>query len=252
MVEWLQFPDEVSLLTGWSIVALAMVTAMIGAMFGLGGGTILLAAMAILLPPVAVIPVHGVIQIGANSGRALLMFRHIRYRPLLPFAIGTGLGSIASGLMIFEFPPWTVQYLVAAFILWSVFGKMPPLRANHIVGAGAFSGFLTVLVGATGPFVSAFVKAMSLPRLNHVATHAAMMTLQHGLKIAVFGFLGFAFGPYVFLIIMMLLSGFAGTAIGRILLGRMRESTFRPWLSAILVLLALRLIWQATDAALGA
>ncbi len=248
-MEWLQFPEGISALTGWSIVALAMITAMIGAMFGVGGGTILLAVLATLLPPLAVIPVHAVVQIGANTSRAALMFRDIKYDTLLPFAIGTGLGSAASGLLFVEFPPWTVQYLVAGFILWSVFGKMPAVGANHIIGAGAFSGFLTILVGATGPFVSAFVKGMGLPRMNHVATHAAMMMIQHGLKIAVFGLLGFAFGPYIPLIVMMLVSGFIGTFTGRVLLGRMGEQNFRPLLNAILVLLALRLVWQASRAA---
>lgn len=249
MLEWLQFPDGIGLATGWGIVALAAITALIGALFGVGGGTILLAALAILLPPLAVIPVHGVVQIGANTSRAALMFRHIRFETLLPFAIGTALGSAASGMLFVEIPPWSVQYLVAAFILWSVFGSVPRMGANHIVGAGAFSGFLTVLVGATGPFVSAFVKGMDLPRMSHVATHAAMMMIQHGLKIAVFGFLGFAYGQYIPMIVLMLVSGFVGTAIGRALLGRMGEHNFRPLLNAVLVLLALRLVWQASMAA---
>ena len=248
-MEWLHFPTGIESAVGWGIVALALVTAMISALFGLGGGTILLAAMAILLPPLAVIPVHGVVQIGSNFGRALLMLRHVRYDTLLPFAIGTGLGSTASGLLLFEIPPWTIQYAVAGFIFWSVFGKTPAMSANHVVAAGAFSGFLTIMVGATGPFIAAFVKGMSMPRLSHVATQAAMMVLQHGLKIAVFGFLGFSFGPYMFLISMMLLSGFVGTVIGRHFLGRMGEHNFRPWLNTILIVLALRLIWQATKAA---
>ncbi len=250
-MELLQFPEAISQSTGWFIIGLALVTALIGALFGLGGGTILLAAMAMLLPPLAVIPVHAVVQLGANGGRALLMRRHIKRDLLLPFALGTGVGSFVSGLLFFEFPAWMVQYLVAAFILWSVFGSVPSMRGRRVIGAGAFSGFLTVMVGATGPFVAAFVKNLELPRMDHVGTHAALMTLQHSLKIGVFGLLGFAFGPYLFLLGMMLLSGFIGTALGRSLLKRMPERKFRPWLNALLVLMALRLLWQGTAAILA-
>ena len=249
-MELLQFPDTISQWTGWFIVALSLVTALIGALFGIGGGTVLLAAMAMLLPPLSVIPLHAVVQLGANGGRTALMARHVRRDLLLPFALGTGIGSTVSGMIFIEFPAWMVQYLVAGFILWSVFGAVPRMAAGRIVSAGMFSGFLTVMIGATGPFVAAFVKTLGLQRMSHVGTHAALMTLQHSLKIAVFGLLGFAFGPYAFLLVMMLLSGFIGTAIGRALLARIPESNFRPVLNVLLIVMALRLIWQATQAAL--
>ncbi len=250
-MELFQFPDAVPPLTGWFIIGLALLTALISALFGIGGGTILLAAMAMLLPPLAVIPLHGVIQLGANGGRALLMRQHIRRDLLVSFALGTGAGSIASGLLFVDFPAWMIQYLVAGFVIWSVFGKIPAMAAGKVVSAGAFTGFLTVMIGATGPFVAAFVKTLGLNRLEHVGTHAALMTLQHSIKIVVFGILGFAFAPYLFLLIMMLLSGFVGTSIGRTLLIRMPEKTFKPLLNAVLIAMALRLIWQATESALG-
>jgi hypothetical protein len=42
--------------------------------FGIGGGAALLAVMASLVPPAALIPVHGVVQVGSNLGRALTTF----------------------------------------------------------------------------------------------------------------------------------------------------------------------------------
>ena len=41
------------------------------------------------------------------------------------------------------------------------------------------------------------------------------MTLQHCLKVIAFGLLGFAFGPYLFIIAAMIVSGFIGTLIGK-------------------------------------
>jgi hypothetical protein len=48
----------------------------ITAAFGIGGGIAFLADCAVLLPPAAIIPIHGVVQLGSNSVRAL-MFTHI-------------------------------------------------------------------------------------------------------------------------------------------------------------------------------
>jgi uncharacterized membrane protein YfcA len=84
-----------------------------------------------------------------------------------------------------------------------------------------------------------------------VATHATLMSLQHLLKIVVFGVLGFAFAPYAVLIAMMIASGFIGTVIGRHVLIQMSEKRFRPILNTILVALSLKLAWEATRSMLA-
>jgi hypothetical protein len=72
---------------------------------------------------------------------------------------------------------------------------------------GGISSFLTMFFGATGPFVATYTKALGLDRHRYVATHAALTTLQHLLKTFVFGFLGFAFGPWVGAILLMIAAG---------------------------------------------
>ena len=57
--------------------------------------------------------------------------------------------------------------------------------------------------GATGTFISAMVKTLRLGRLEHVATHSACMVAQHLIKVVAFGLLGFAYGPYLPLIVGM-------------------------------------------------
>ena len=53
-----------------------------------------------------------------------------------------------------------------------------------------------MIVGATGPLMSVILaQILANDRKALVATHAAAMTVQHGLKIVVFGLAGFAFRP---------------------------------------------------------
>ena len=215
---------------------------------GIGGGAFLLAIMASLMPPAALIPIHGVIQLGSNAFRAALFWR-VAHRPAVwSFALGAVIGVALGGWLAVDLPGGMVQIGVGAFILWTVLAPLPRWLSRSAGVVGAVSSFLTMFFGATGPFVAAFIKTLSLTREAHVATHAVLMTLQHGLKIVTFGALGFSFGPWLPFLGLMILCGFAGTVLGRQVLLRIDDRLFHRALSLILTLISVRLIWQGVMA----
>ena len=234
-------------LTAGGLISLSFVTSFITAAFGIGGGGALLAALASLLPIGAVIPVHGVVQLGSNTGRAIIMREHTNWRALGPFLIGCAIGVAAGGFVAVDLPAHLFEILVGLFVLWSVFFKPPGFLAASAISAGAFSSFLTMFVGGTGPFVAGYVKTMGLDRMRHVATHASLMTLQHLLKTIAFGLLGFAFSEWMPLIAAMIASGFLGTLVGKRVLMKIPEHLFKTILSGILIVLALRLVWSGAS-----
>ncbi|MAC78118.1 MAG: hypothetical protein CML66_08650 [Rhodobacteraceae bacterium] len=216
----------------------------ITASLGLGGGIFLLAVMASLLPPAALIPVHGVVQLGSNAGRAALLIRQV-YRPALAgFVAGALVGAAVGGVVVVDLPPRYMQIGIGLFVIWSILAKPPKWLARSGWLAGGLSSFLTMFFGATGPFVATYVKSLKLPRHDHVATHAVFMTIQHGLKVIVFGLLGFAFSHWALLIAALIAAGFAGTYAGRMVLDRMSDHGFRRALDIVLVLISIRLIWS--------
>ena len=73
------------------------------------------------------------------------------------------------------------------------------------------------------------------------------MTLQHLLKSLAFGFLGFAFAPWLPFIVAMVASGFLGTVIGRQVLAKMGHRYFQTVLSGLLLVLAARLAWSGVE-----
>jgi uncharacterized membrane protein YfcA len=99
-----------------------------------------------------------------------------------------------------------------------------------------------MFVGGTGPLVSAFLSPERLGREKLVATHAACMTTQHGLKGLAFGFLGFQFLPWLPVMAAMIASGFVGTLTGRRILQRLPERLFTRLFRTVLTLLGLRLL----------
>ena len=220
-------------------------TSFISAAFGIGGGAILLGLLALKLPPIALLPIHGIVQIGSNLGRAVIFFKDIKRGPLIPFGIGTILGASLGGSLFVQIEPWLLQLSVAIFILWSVFGKIPAIGSTHIIFGGIFSGFLTMFFGASGAIVAGMVKTMKLNPINHLATHSALMTIQHLIKVIIFGFIGFAYAEYFLLITAMIFSGFIGTLIGKKVLVKLGHKYFKIVLNVVLTLISLNLIWNA-------
>ena len=160
-------PTELSEFTVYFLILASMMTSFISAAFGIGGGAILLGFLALKLPPIALLPIHGIVQIGSNLGRAVIFFKDIKRGPLIPFGIGTILGASLGGSLFVQIEPWLLQLSVAIFILWSVFGKIPAIGSTHIIFGGMFSGFLTMFFGASGAIVAGMVKIMKLNPINH-------------------------------------------------------------------------------------
>ena len=153
------------------------------AAFGIGGGLILLAVMAMLMPPAALIPVHGIVQIGSNFGRMLVLIRHVDWSLMPGFILGATVGAGIGGSVAVNIPESAVLIGVGFFVIWSL--------------------------------------------------------------------LGFAFGPWLAFIVAMIGLGFVGTVLGRQVLRKIDDARFYRVLSAILLLLALRLIWQGASIALA-
>ena len=244
-------PPAMSLLDAGLLVAASLVTSFISAAFGIGGGFTLIALLALLLPPAALIPVHGIVQLGSNAGRVGIMLKQVVWRPVMPFVIGTVTGAGLGAMVVVQLPPWAVQLALGIFIIWAVFAKLPPIQQRYILLGGVVSSFLTMFFGATGNFIAAMVKTMNLDPVPHVATHSLMMTFQHLAKVLIFGLIGFQFGPYMILIIGMLISGFIGTIIGSRFLTKAGGRYFKPVLNTILSLAAARLIWAGVEGLLA-
>lgn len=226
------------------VSAISFAGSFITVAFGIGGGVLVIAVLASLLPVAALIPVHGVVQLASNATRATLLFRHVQWSALPLFAVGSVIGCILGGMFVVDLPPRVVLTGVGLFVLWSVLSRPPVWLKKWPWLTGGLSSFLTMFFGATGTFVASYTKSLKLERHAHVGTHAWLMFIQHGLKVIVFGLFGFAFGPWLVVIAAMIFAGILGTLTGRLILTRLSDNLFRKTLDAILILLSLRLIWM--------
>ena len=88
LYNWLTANGALSMSTSVVLVVLSFFTSMMTATLGIGGGVLLLAVMAGTMPVSALIPVHGLVQLGSNGNRALMTVKHIDWRMLKYFSLG--------------------------------------------------------------------------------------------------------------------------------------------------------------------
>lgn len=230
------------------LVGASFFTSALTAAFGIGGGVAMVGALAALAPPATIVAVHAIVQLGSNAGRALVQRRHVAWRLMAPFAIGSAIGVAIGAAVIASLPARALLGALGLFILamvWLPKPRIPGLEKTGLVAGGALSSVLTMFVGATGPFVQAVLLGFGLDKRGLVATHAVAMTLQHAMKAVAFGFIGFSFADWGPLVAAMIATGFLGTLVGSALLERLPERWFSIALKAILTVLAIDLLRRA-------
>ena len=242
-------PDAISQYEFWLLVAISTFTSAITAALGVGGGATLLAVMANIIPAHAIIPVHGFVQLGSNTGRIFTMRQFIQWKIVIWFTLGCVLGSFLGGQIVVALPTHWLQMLLGAFILfvcWKPF-NIKAIREKSSVVLGVVTSFVAMFVGVTGIFVISSLKNILTDRHELIGTMAAMMGLQHMTKCAAFLVMGFAFAEWSWLIIFMIASGFVGTLLGGMVLSKSSNKGFALALNWVVTLLAVKLIFDGVS-----
>lgn len=240
-------PGEVA-----TIGAAVFVTAVLSGVLGMAGGIALLAVLLLYLPPLAAIPLHGVIQLVSNSSRVAVQRQHARFDRILWYALPLIPAGLV-GLRVAErLPEALVSLAIGGVVLiatWLPRGRSAERTAQRprarFFALGAVSGFLNMVLGAIGPLIDPFFLGLGLGRQALVGTKAACQTLAHAAKVGLFGAAGFAFAEHMPLLALGSLAAIAGTWVGSRLLDRISEESFLWLYRVVLSGLALRLLASA-------
>ncbi|MEM7285442.1 MAG: sulfite exporter TauE/SafE family protein [Actinomycetota bacterium] len=233
------------------ITLAALVTAVLSAVAGLGGGIVLLAVIAQFHAPVVAIPIHGGFQLASNASRATILRSHINWSAVARASILLFPAALLGVLVATSVPEDATRIVLGAFVLvvtwrpsllkWR--GRQRP-PDNVLVGVGAVSGFLSATVGASGPFTSPFFRLFTATHTAFVATAATSQVVAHAAKLGAFATEGFALSDHIGVIALGAAAVSVGSLIGTRLLGRLDESQLATVLKAVLTILAVRLIFQ--------
>jgi uncharacterized membrane protein YfcA len=184
----------------WSVaVAVAVAalgTSFLSGIFGMIGGLVLMGVLLLFLPVPAAMTLHAITQMTANGWRAAVWNRHIMWRVLPGYLLGSA--AVFGLLALVQFsPPKAWVYLCLGIMPFAA-RLLPRERAPDIrrKGAPAMVGALVmglhVLAGVSGAVLDMFFLARDLDRRLVVATKAVTQSLGHAIKFVYFTFVAVA------------------------------------------------------------
>ncbi len=241
---------EIAILAG-----AALLTAILSAVVGMAGGITLLAVMLLFLPPLVVIPLHGVVQLVSNGSRTIIQRRHLRWNVIWRYSVLLLPMGFLGILVAERIPEDAAKAMIGVFVLLATWAPGVMLLGTHPQDAnperrffmlGAVVGLVNIAIGATGPLIAPFFLNLGLTRFELIGTKAACQLFGHTAKIIVFGAVGFAFGGWVFVLAILSACVVVGTWVGSRLLEHVNERWFVPLYKAVLTVIAIRLTLVAT------
>ncbi len=226
------------------LVLSSFIISIFNAAIGPTGG-LSLVILASLVPPAAVVPLHGAVESASSIFRVTANRHYIDWRIALVFGAGAVVGGLAGASISLQLPGDILQIVIGGLILFSVWGPKP--RAGNSsswrgAALGAVSSFVAMLGGSIGALIMVFIGSKMDDRRGLIGTQSACVAFVHMFKLIAFGILGFAFAPYMHLIVMMIAATFFGGLLGRHVLDRVPEEMFRRIFKILVTLLALRML----------
>ena len=234
----------------------ALLTSILSAVAGLGGGVILLLVIAQFVAPTVAIPIQGAIQLVSNGSRAALLRSSISW-PVVGWASVLLFPASFLGVAVAtSLPEDVVRLVLAIFVLvlawrpqWLKLAgsrqRQPNEARRMLLGVGAGSGFLNATVGASGPVTSPFLKAVTVSHKAFVASAATTQVLAHVSKLVAFSVDGWSITDHLPMIGIGIAGVVVGSWIGTRLLDRTSEAALDVIFKVVLTALALRIIVTA-------
>ena len=224
----------------------------------MGGGIILLAIMAIIIPEgYMVIALHGAIQMFSNGTRTFIFRNHLKTKLLWEFFQGAIIGLSLSVIIIYAIAEYYdvssasqikfefLKPIIGIYIIWYLYLKGPKKKKKNKLFriVGLIGGISSVFVGAAGPLIAPFFLRDSLHKNNIIANKAACQLISHFGKIPIFIYLFDVnyFNEYSILI-PLIISVYIGTNMGKKLLKFIPEKTFKILFKICLTIVSIRLI----------
>ena len=225
-----------TLLAGAFVLLAAFVTATVSGVLGMAGGLLLMGALLLVLPATTAFVVHGLLQLVSNGWRGWLHRRHVRWRTVGWYAVGSVLAAAAVAAVSYA-PSTPLTYLFLGLVpalVWLPEGvlRLDASRPPHAVAAGLAVTAVNLLAGVAGPLLDVFFVRADLGRHAVVATKAATQVLSHAAKVVLYGgpLLGGGStggGLPVGVLLLAVPLSMLGTAAGGRLLDRMSDASFR-------------------------
>lgn len=233
------YVDGLALLSVVLLVLGTFVVSFLVSAIGPTGG-LQMAAVAGTMPAPLLIPLHAWITGWSALFRAATLWRYIEWGYFWRFLLPSFAGAASVSVLIAE-ADFTIIHLIisiyifinAMLLLFEV--RLAPLvlRPAPVV-IGLATGALSMIIGASGPILMTLMQPRFTKKESLLATFSACLTWQHLSKLVLFGAIGVSLSEFPVVLISTLAAAGAGTLVGRKVLLRLPERTYRVLLGVML------------------
>jgi len=225
------------------ICAVMVGTSFLSGIFGMAGGMILVGVLLMVLPVQEAMALHAVTQMASNGWRAVLWWRHVRWRVVAAYLAGCAVALAVWSVWLFvPSKPLALLFLgVTPFLARLVpeGRRLRPDRPLHGVAMGGTCMSLLLLTGVAGPLLDQFFLGGSLERRQIIATKGMCQIFGHGIKLLYFGVLIDQVGTVDPLVAgLAIASAVLGTMLSKKVLEAMSDSTYRRWAGHIITVIS--------------
>jgi hypothetical protein len=234
-----------------AIVALAAFAGgVVASLAGFGIGSLITPLLAVRYGMHLAVAMVAIPHVVGTAVRFWFLRRSLDRTVLLTFGVTSALGGLTGALLHAWVGGRALAYVLAALLVFAgltgLFGVQLRFGRGGAWVAGALSGLLGGLVGNQGGIRAGAMLGFDVPKEAFIATATAVALLIDGARVPVYLYTeGAALLGVWRIIAIATVAVVLGTFIGRIVLGRIPEATFKRVVSGLILLLGISMFFIA-------
>jgi uncharacterized membrane protein YfcA len=217
-----------------------------------GGALMLLPVLSFLLGAKQVAPVMNLGNFIGRPVRLVLFWQHIRWEIVWYYVPASLLGAVAGAYLLSSVHSRSLQFIIGLFLVSTLFqyrfGKKKHsfhMKLWYFIPLGILIPFISTITGALGPLLNPFMLNYNMSKEELIATKTFNSFAAGVVQISSYAFFGSLYGELWIWGIVLGLGISVGNYIGKRLLKRISETSFRKLAIAFMVISGLLLMYQA-------
>lgn len=173
------------------ILLIGLAAGMVTTVAGLGGGTLTVLTLALLIDPLSALVISAPALVIGNGHRLWMYRRSVNWGIAGRLIVGAVPGSLLGGLVATQLPGALIQWLMGGMALLALVRALGLIQGTvarpWLPVAGALLGSVHAASGAAGPLVGALLQSLRLRQVEYIATIAAFAVSLHGARLLGYG-----------------------------------------------------------------
>ena len=227
----------------------ALTASTVSGIVGVGGGMIFLPILTWAVGIKLAVPYLTMLLLVSNVSRAYFSRHEIDWRVLRYFTLGAVPGAAIGALLYTQLSAVLIARALGVYLISYVFlnftkatwPKSAPLRV--FIPVGALAGFVSAVVGGSGPIVVPWMLKYGLIKEAFLGTEAVASTIIHVVKLIVWGSARIIGWNDVILLLPLSVLMVAGSYLGKLLIARMNVRLFRTVMVFVLGVIGIRFLF---------